>query len=327
MKRNQLTRSRISLMIFLSLFVLVCQSSVNHVEASSTPDTIVWMTDTQYYSKEYPDIFMKMTDWIKENHASYQIKYMIHTGDIVDQYADKEQWKVAHKALKKLDRSPIPYGVLAGNHDVGHSKVDYKPFTHYFGKKRFKHQKEYGESYQDNRNHYDLISAGGRDFLMLYLGWGITDEDLHWAKAVLKKYPDKLVFLNVHDYLKADGARSKQGNHLFKELVAKHSSIYAVLCGHYHGAAKKIDLIDDNNDGKPDRTVYQLLADYQSAPSGGQGFMRLLSLHSGSEEVTVSTYSPYLDQFNYYSQQTDPGKDRFTIKLPLQINKELSGHP
>ena len=306
--------------------MLVCQSSVDHVEANSTPDTIVWMTDTQYYSKEYPSIFMKMTNWIKENQVSHQIKYAVHTGDIVDQYKEKDQWKVANKALKKLDHSPIPYGVLAGNHDVGHSRVDYKEFSHHFGEKRFKHQKEYGESYQNNRNHYDLISAGGRDFLMLYLGWGVTDKDLKWAKSVLTDYPDKLVFLNVHDYLKADGSRSTQGEHLFKELVTKYPSIHAVLCGHYHGAAKKVDAIDDDNDGKPDRTVYQMLADYQSGPSGGQGYMRLLSIHSNSTDVIVSTYSPYLDQYNYYKNETDPGKDHFTIQLPLQ-NKQERPHP
>lgn len=43
-----------------------------------------------------------MTDWIKENQVPHQIKYAVHTGDIIDQYQEKDQWKTAHKALKSL---------------------------------------------------------------------------------------------------------------------------------------------------------------------------------------------------------------------------------
>lgn len=318
LKKITLLGSRICLIFFIVSMITICQSSVDHAEASSTSDTIVWMTDTQYYSKEYPEIFFKMTDWIKENQVPHQIKYAVHTGDIIDQYQEKDQWKTAHKALKKLDHSPIPYGVLAGNHDVGHSRVDYEKFTHYFGDKRFKHQKEFAGSNQNNRNHFDLVTAGDRDLLMLYLGWGMTEKDLEWAHSVLNKYPERIAFLNVHEYLKADGARSEQGEFLFKELVAKHASIHVVLCGHYHGANKKVDRFDDDGDGKPDRTVYQLLADYQSGPMGGQGYLRLLSIPTNSTEVTVKTYSPYLDQYNFY-RDTDSEKDQFTIHLPMSV--------
>lgn len=309
---------RLSVIFLIFCFIMVCQSSIDHVQAKNAPDTIVWLSDTQYYAKSYPDIFMKLTNWIKQNEEMEQIKYVVHTGDIVDNYEEKSQWKVAHKAFKKLDHANISYGVLAGNHDVGHSRVDYKTFAHYFGEHRFKSQDTFGESIQNNRNHYDLLSAGGRDLLMLYLGWGITQQDIDWAKRVLQKYPEKIVFLNTHDYLHANGKRSKQGELLFEKLVTKFPSIKVVLCGHYHGAAKAVDLLDDNNDGYADRTVYQLLADYQSAPSGGQGFVRLFKFDQKSTNVSVETYSPYLNQYLYYPEASNPGKDSFSIELPLK---------
>ncbi|TSB44677.1 metallophosphoesterase [Alkalicoccobacillus porphyridii] len=318
MVKKIFVNARVYIILLILCFILICQSSIDHVEARTTPDTIVWMSDTQYYAKEYPDIFMNMTDWIKKNEDNQQIKYVVHTGDIVDQYTEKNQWKISHKAFKKLDHAKIPYGVLAGNHDVGHNRVDYSKFTHYFGDDRFSSKESFAGSYENNRNHYDTFSAGGRDFLMLYLGWGINKKDINWAKNVLEANPNKTVFLNVHDYLHANGKRSTQGNMLFQELVTAFPSIKVVLCGHYHGAAKAVDLLDDDGDGKAERAVYQMLADYQSAPSGGQGFMRLLTLDSQSNEMTVQTYSPYLDQYNYYPESTHPGKDSFTIQLPQQ---------
>ena len=71
-----------------------------------------------------------------------------------------------------------PYGVLAGNHDVDHKSSDYTQFTKWFGEDRFKDKPYYGESYKNNRGHYDLISANGNDYIMLYMGWGVQDEDI-----------------------------------------------------------------------------------------------------------------------------------------------------
>ncbi|PJN86223.1 hypothetical protein CV739_01510, partial [Bacillus velezensis] len=46
--------------------------------------SFVWMSDTQYYAQGHPNIFDKMTEWIKENKEKHNIKYVFHTGDIVD---------------------------------------------------------------------------------------------------------------------------------------------------------------------------------------------------------------------------------------------------
>ena len=66
----------------------------------------------------------------------------------------------------------LPYGVLAGNHDVGHLSGDYSNFSKYFGEWRYSGNPWYGGSYKDNRGHYDLITVGGIDFIMVYMGWG-----------------------------------------------------------------------------------------------------------------------------------------------------------
>ncbi len=55
--------------------------------------TFAWMSDTQYYAESYPHIFDKQTAWIKSNQKRLNIKYVFHTGDIVDDSADIRQWK------------------------------------------------------------------------------------------------------------------------------------------------------------------------------------------------------------------------------------------
>ena len=121
------------------------------------------------------------------------IKYVFHTGDLVDTAEDANQWNNANQAMKTLDMGKVPYGVLAGNHDVGHKTGDYTEFYKYFGENRFTSQDNYGESYKNNHGHYDLVSANGNDFIMVYMGWGVNDEDITWMNKVLAEHPDRMV--------------------------------------------------------------------------------------------------------------------------------------
>ena len=277
--------------------------------------SFVWMSDTQYYSASYPHIYKKMTEWINENKTKMNIKYVFHTGDLVDSAEDPNQWSNANTSMKTLDMGKVPYGVLAGNHDVGHKTGDYTEFYKYFGENRFKNQDNYGESYKNNRGHYDLVSANGNDFIMIYMGWGVNDEDIAWMNKVLAEHPDRMAILSFHEYMLVSGGRSPIGNKIFEKVVVPNKNVIATLSGHYHDSETLISDIDDNGDGAPDRKVYQMLADYQGGPEGGQGFMRLLQVNPAENRIYVKTYSPYLDQYNFYDPTLYPGKDEFVIEL------------
>jgi hypothetical protein len=295
-------------------------------EIASTPQfnyTFVWMSDTQYYSESYPHIFKRMTEWIAEKQQELNIKYVFHTGDLVDVAEDEVQWNHANDAMSILDKQNIPYGVLAGNHDVGHKTGDYNQYSKYFGEERFKGKDYYGESYKNNRGHYDLISVNGNDFIMIYMGWGVSDEDIAWMNQVLAKYPDRMAILNFHEYLLVSGNRSPIGNKIYEEVVIPNKNVIAVLSGHYHDSETLVDEVDDNKDGTTDRKVYQMLADYQGGPEGGQGFMRLLHVNPVENKIYVKTYSPYLNRYNYYDSTTYPGKDEFVIDMNLQPQEKV----
>ncbi|MCP3027350.1 metallophosphoesterase [Halobacillus sp. A5] len=280
--------------------------------------TFVWMSDTQYYSKRHPHIYRSMVDWITANKEKLSIPYVIHTGDIVNNWDSKEQWQHAEDTMNVLEDAEVPYGILAGNHDIELKNKDYTPFSTYFGQSQFEKQPHYGESYKDNRGHYDLLSMNGNDFIMIYMSWGITQEEIDWVNEVLEKHPDHMAFINLHQYLLPTGKRSRIGEDLFEQVVKPNENVAAILSGHYYGTAKKVDKIDDNGDGTPDRKVYQLLANYQGGPEGGQGYMRLLHVNQKENKIHVKTYSPFLDDFNYYDTGPHPGKDDFIMEIPLE---------
>ncbi|MGM9988321.1 MAG: metallophosphoesterase [Bacillaceae bacterium] len=285
--------------------------------------SFVWMSDTQYYSEHYPDIQRYMVEWVVSNRDQYNIQYVFHTGDLVDEAYDTTQWENADKTFKLFDNYKMPYGVLAGNHDVDHKTGDYSAFKKWFGTDRFQSQPTYGGSYKNNQGHYDLVSAAGNDYVMLYMGWNIGEEEIEWLNKIITMYADRKVILNVHEYLLTSGSRSLIGEQLFNEVVVPNKNVIAVLCGHYYDSETLIDEIDDDNDGIPDRRVYQMMANYQGITKGGNGYLRLLLVDQDTNTIDVKTYSPYVNDWNYYDPKQYPNKDEFTMKLNLWPAKKV----
>ncbi|WP_158289388.1 FIMAH domain-containing protein [Paenibacillus flagellatus] len=267
--------------------------------------TFVWMSDTQFYSELYPHIYETQVNWIKERADDMNIRYVVHTGDLVNEPTADYQWERADRYMNVLDAAGIPYGVLAGNHDVGTTNSDYATYSRYFGADRFEGKPYYAESYENNRGHYDLVSANGNDFLFLYMGWSIGEAEIAWMNRVLAEHPDRIAIVCLHDYLQPAGTRSATGNVIYDKVVRPNPNVRAVFSGHYTGSALLTDELDDDGDGAPDRKVYQMLNDYQGHEEGGMGYMKLLHFDAESGSIYVNTYSPYKDDYNYYDQAQD----------------------
>jgi len=266
--------------------------------------TLAWLTDTQYYSTSYPDIYNKMTKYIVDNARKQNIVYAIHTGDVVDNMDDVNQWENADKSMKLLDKAGIPYGVSAGNHDVGHSEYNYSQFYKYFGEDRFKNMATYGGSPNNNRDHYDIVSAYGRSFIILYLGWHIDESSIQWANEILKKNSDKMAIVATHGYISPRGTYIEEGSLINDKIVAPNKNVFLVLCGHYPG-------VTINQKRSVDHIYYEMLSDYQFNPEGGAGYLRMLRFDNSNNRIYVETYSPYKNDYNYY----DDSKEQFVIPL------------
>ncbi|NCB29914.1 MAG: hypothetical protein EOM66_00725 [Clostridia bacterium] len=284
--------------------------------------TIAWLSDTQYYCKKWPETFYTMTAFVRDAAARMNLRYYVHTGDLVNNYANEEQWAVAVRAMASLTR--IPGGVLAGNHDVHHSDGDYKNFSAYFGENQFSFKPCYGESYRDNRGHYDLWEAGNTRYLFVYMGFAPDAGCIAWVRSVFDRFPDRVGVLCLHDYLMTDLSLSEDGQRFYEEVVTPCSNLYLVLCGHRYNVACLPTFFDDDGDGKPERTVYQMINNYQAAGiEGGSGYMRFLQIDEGRGEMRVYSYSPLLDDYVYYDEPSH-GEERYAadpageyVQLPL----------
>ncbi len=307
--------------------------------------TLLWTTDPQWYSFKYFDIITHQNEWVLNNYERLDIRYTFHTGDFVDNPNSVDQWTVMDNAYRPWDEAGYPYGILAGNHDVVPYKVDsttgavtefnHNNFSKYFGASRYNSNPWYGGDYDNNFGHYDLMTIDGTDFIFVYMGYNSTysQADYDWLNSVLAQYPTRVATLCFHDYLQANGERSPNGELFFQKVVLKNPNVRMIMCGHNYNSTRKIETIDDNGDGNADRTVYQIMANYQSTTNGGNGFMRFMECDTAAGEIACRTYSPYTETFG---SDYEDGKafdeygtrDNFTIPFDFsQPTPKASGDP
>lgn len=331
------------------------------------PDTydfaIAWMTDTQYLSEgavgggpadyRFAAAYRDMADWIVDEADDLKIDYVAHTGDIINNWITiddesdgyeqraREEFGFASDTMAVLEDAGIPYGVTPGNHDNKFGTTN-GLFNEFFPPSRFEaasqaaEQDYFGGSWRDGdyHNHYDLFTANGVDFIVVYLGFIAGEDEIQWANDVLAQHSDRNAIFATHEYLMPslepdgrDGPLSNenersQGRQLFEQVVLPNENVFLTLSGHTHGVALNIK----RNVGAPGRTVVEMLANYQFYELGGQrrtGHLRLLQFDLDRSELSVNTYSPTLDDHNAEEFDTNLDRDytaaadEFTVPIDL----------
>lgn len=295
--------------------------------------TLAVVPDTQYYSLNYPGIFLSQVSWIVANVQRLRIPYVFHLGDIVDQNTPIE-WERASQAMWLLE-GVVPYTVTPGNHDLGPSGNGTTRDTlmnGYFSYERTATWPTFGGAFEAGKleNTYHLFSAGGRDFIVMSLEWGPRDQIVAWADGIVAANPRRYAILVTHAYLNhndfrydiADGAHPQDfnphqygtaggvndGEQLWQKLVRKHAFVM-VLSGHVlgDGTGYLASVTDKGN------TCHQIMSNYQFRAQGGEGFMRLLQFQDDNKTIKIHTYSTLYDSF-----LTEPDQD-FTVTLDVPV--------
>jgi len=271
------------------------------------------------------------------------------------------EFEVASAAQKIIDDAGLVQTVLPGNHDNQYG-ADAGPdalYNDYFGPERYEavaqHQRwtDAQASYHpwkpgDNINNYVLFTAGGLDFVVVSLGFDVTAEEQAWANDVLAQYADRNAIVLTHAYVTPssnpdgrgggmswDGARVRDG------VIKKNPNVFLVLSGHEHGV--NIEVRKDL--GQKGNHVVELLADYQfykvkaselgldgvgghtanSLLQFGSSFFRLLQFDVDRAEMSVDTYSPFLENFGATEYDDrfryDGTEDDFKMPIQLQTRK------
>ena len=298
--------------------------------------TIATMPDSQYYSAAMnggtPAMFASQTDWIVSHRVTNNLAYAAQLGDIVN-YGDTNhsgtpnyhsEWFNATNALYRLENPlttglpyGIPYGAAVGNHDESPNGDPNGTTTYYnqfFGVSHFAGRPYYGGHYgTNNNNHYDLFSASGLDFIVLYFQYDANADPakLSWGNSLLKTYANRHAIVISH-YIGSLGTPdtfSAQGNAIYTALRT-NANLFFMTSGHIFSGTNGEGFRADVFQG---HTVYTLVSDYQGRANGGSGLMRLYEFSPDNGVIRVKTYSPWLDQY-----ETDVDS-QFTLPLPFTI--------
>jgi len=227
-----------------------------------------------------------------------------------------EQWRIADRAHKILDKAGIPYSVIPGNHDMpkeGDGRVrDTTNYNLYFGPHRFKKKKWYGGHMGlKNDNNFNFFKHGSLRFMVVCLEFAPTVKALDWANHLVNQYKDRRVIIVTHCYQAkslageagAGGYKTNcaircniegsGGDVVWEKLVSRHENIFMVLSGHVSDVEHK------TRNGVAGNTVHEILTDFQSERPGGDeelkksgnGWLRILKFVPAENKIYVNPYS------------------------------------
>ena len=267
-----------------------------------TPFTLVWMSDTQNISRNNPDVFDRLRDWILENREKENIQFVAHTGDVVDGMSPT-MWENAANALVPIFET-LPGMVVSGNHDVTKGGSQYYFNTQPYAKVV---QKE-GQTYEGMAA-YVTFRACDTDFLVFGINYGVICTD--WMNQVIAQHPDHIVIVVMHKCLQDNGRFYTEANYIFQDVMPKWPNFRLMLCGHHRGTLTRTDWFDDDGDGEKERSVTTMMFNYQDDRVKGLGFIRLLRFDPMTHSIDVLTYSPWFDQWGYPKAKDE--ENRFSL--------------
>jgi hypothetical protein len=279
------------------------------------PFTIILIPDTQnYWNGGNEQMAYNQSKWIIENKEKMNIKLVIHLGDIVNNWNNKNHWIKADNMMKILDDNEISYLALVGNHDFGNhysstANRDYSYFERYFPDSRLvsNHTLEYKKITPNGANMYAYLTVGNNDFLVVSMEYCPTLDVAKKVSEIIKQNADKQVILATHAFLRSNGSwTSVSGGGICTKIagtddystkaiwdlvVYPNPNVFLVVSGHSGGENKRIDY------NVAERPVQQVVIDYQYKQNGGDGMLKIIRFEPENDKIQFQTYSPWFDQY------------------------------
>lgn len=304
------------------------------------PWALVVVPDTQHYVDDADNVddFVTQMQWIADSVEPRNIAFVTHIGDVVQHGSSTTEWNRAETAMSIID-GRVPYSVCIGDHDYNSEEDRGSGAQQYvarFGAARYAGRSWYGGSSPDQKSHYQIFSAGGRTFLHLNLEWevpGTVDDPstaMGWGRQILDSHPTLPTIISTHSNLwdksgqkgRTNGIEDKGGDgasaeRVWSDLIANRPQVFMMLNGHSHKGSSQYDPTDPNDDPAGPSTdgeyhqvstnwhglpVYEMLADYQDYPNGGDGWIRIITFEEGAgagglDRIRVQTYSTTHDAY------------------------------
>jgi hypothetical protein len=268
--------------------------------------SVIWITDTQYLSQMYPSYFDSLCRWIVNNAQKYNVKMVIHTGDLVDTESNKTQWEAANHSMSLLLDAGIPYCWNAGNHDfnetcwIGNQYAAFDPAA-------LAQQPHWVGDEFNGQNTAVEISVSGWDLLVLNLQNLANSTALDWANSVLNAHPDSHAIVATHAFLnnlgkytyRLSGQDDSWASSINTTVLQTHPNVFLTLSAHFNTNTGRQNRVGDRVD---------LMFDRQDQDSGlGAATLRILTFDTVDNVIDAKTFVLYANTF-----LTDTN-DQFTI--------------
>lgn len=292
-------RAKLNLFLVATVALLITQGvfTLPVAAASNSTFSVIWITDTQYLSESYPSYFNSLCQWIVDNKNTYNIKMVIHTGDLVEDEFNQTHWTHANQAMSILLNNDVPYCWNAGNHDfnatcwIGNQYPAFNPQE--LNKKSY-----WVSDCFDGQNTAVQLSVSGWDLLVVNLAYRANDSAIAWANNVLNTHNDSHAIVTTHAYLNSRGTYTGKGTDAvheewalnFKEnLLDKHANVFMVLGGHFYPSSGSRVKVGDREE-----LMFNLQDGYGQI---GGASLRILTFDTANGKIDVQTYIRYANQF------------------------------
>ena len=144
---------------------------------------VVILPDTQVYAQSFPETFDSQLRWVAEHAEEYNIVFVSHVGDIVQNGDSQNEWDVAIAAFDWLDDINLPHGFSMGAHDFwvygnehnntcssfGHFDCDFTDFLRSFGPDKFANKAWFKGSSPSGISSYQKVTVGDLEIIFLHL--------------------------------------------------------------------------------------------------------------------------------------------------------------
>jgi hypothetical protein len=296
----------------IALTFVLCLSALSGVSrAASEPVSIVWITDTQYLADRFPNNFDAMCNWIVENSEEYNIKMVVHTGDIVEHASNLTEWDRVNHSLGILLDNGIPYCWNAGNHDqLGGT---------WYGKNyvaldsTLLREKPYWCSDSlEGKNTAVFFEVADWTFLVINMEFNANESVLRWARNLLSLYPDSHALIAMHSFMNETCAYDDWAIKVRDTVVASNPNVFLTLNGHFMENSRTSRTFVDG--------VHELFFNYQHTKGGlGDSAVRILTFDREGGIIRVSTFNPVTGE-----SLADPD-NQFVLDIPFDdLTPDLS---
>ncbi len=275
--------------------------------------------------------FGDRTQYLVDNRERLNLKYVLHTGDVVNWgWLVPSQFGVATAAVQRLADAGIPYALALGNHDT--SAVGWNGISGStgYGGSAYAHNpdcpsrlgaaecrsrllvrrtgafnsafplsgvKNLGGVYEAGKvdNMWTTFEAGGTKWLVLTLELWPRTEVVAWAAKVVAGHPGHNVIVQTHSYLTARGGIDQtNGGYGAKSGQYLHDTLIAKYAN--------IKLVFSGHTGQAarrvDRGVHgnRIVSYLQAFHSRATNPVRLVTIDPASGLVATSIVAPYTNE-------------------------------